>query len=132
MASAEKERYPVLKFLIILALVMMLVCACAFGVYPLVFKKGIQKSHDPHQIAFAFLRALMTNDLRFAKTLVGPEQKLLIDQWKAEPIINQLIVLGISMTYLKKLNRELVVFGILMTVPFQVVIPGVVAKPVIQ
>src|SRR6266498_797825 len=84
MASTEKVKHQILRFLIIVVLVLMLVCIGAFGYYRLRSEKQTQQSNDPHQIAYSFLQALMTNNLRFAKKLVVPEQKLRIDQWKAD------------------------------------------------
>jgi len=84
MALKEKSKHPVLKFLIIVGLILTVVGVSIFGYYRMKFEREIEESNNPQQIVDAFLQALMTNDLRFAKKLVLPEQKELIDQWKAE------------------------------------------------
>jgi hypothetical protein len=84
MASTENTKHQILRVLIIVVLVLVLGCIGAFGYYQLRFEKQTQQSNDPHQIAYSFLQALMTNNLRFAKKLVVPQQKLRIDQWKAD------------------------------------------------
>ena len=63
---------------------LLLVVAGAFGYSRIRFEKQIQQSDNPREIVDAFLQALMTNNLRFAKELVTPEQSELIDQWKVE------------------------------------------------
>jgi hypothetical protein len=85
MAPEEKVNYLlILRVLIITILILMLLCIGFFGYDRMVFEKQIQQSNEPDQIGRAFLQALMTNHLRFAKKLVVPEQKLRIDQWKAD------------------------------------------------
>ncbi|MFN8414109.1 MAG: hypothetical protein U0Z26_17145 [Anaerolineales bacterium] len=82
MISKEK-RHPILRVLLIIVLALILVCLGVFGYSRVKFEQQIQNSNNPQEIVDAFLQALMTNNLRFAKKLVTSEQIKNLDQWKA-------------------------------------------------
>ena len=84
MTSTVKPKQRVLKFVVIVALSLALICIGAYGFFQIKYESHILRSKDPQKIVDAFVEALMNNKLRFAKKLVVPEQQVKINQWEAD------------------------------------------------